>query len=133
DRLFRPGVHAPGAVLRPIGLSDPDGPPVEELDRCLNRRRIDRSGRVLGDLGPAPLDPLLELQHVAHVRTSARSSSSVDAALAQASIDGTIAIRTNPSPSGPKNDPGATTMPPLFNRCSAHSKEVSSVGTRTQR
>ena len=36
---------------------------------------------------------------------------------------GTIAIRTYPSPSGPKNDPGATTTPARSSRSSAHSSE----------
>src|SRR5512133_3039932 len=134
DRLFRPGVHPPGAVVAPrIQLGDADGPPVQELDRLLDRRRIDRSGRVRRDLGPAALDPLLELEHVLHVRTSERRSSSADAARAQASTVGTIAIRTKPSPSRPKNDPGATTMSPRSRRSSAHPNEVCEVGTRTQR
>ena len=108
--LLRPGVDAPSAAVSRIGLGDPERSSVEEFDRRLHRRRVDRGGRVFGHAGPAPLDPFLELQDVPHVRTSASRSSSADAARAQSSIGGTIAIRTNPSPSGPKNDPGATTM-----------------------
>src|SRR5207245_10750401 len=132
-RLSHPGVHVPGTVASSIGLGDADGSTVEELDRRLHGRRVDRGGGVFGHIGPAAFDPLLELLHVAHVRTSATSSSSVDAARSHASTGGTPRIPTNPSPSGPKNDPGATTMPPRSRRRSAHSNDVSVVGTRTQR
>src|SRR4029453_18514487 len=99
----------------------------------LHRLAVDRGLVAPGGVEPAPLNPRRQVLDEAHARTSARRPSSTAAARSQSASVGTIAIRTYPSPSGPKNDPGATTTSPRSSSSSAQSYEARPPGTATHR
>ena len=102
---------------RPSGSATRTSPRSSIADGFLDRvgvepirlRRTTRSIRSR-QVGPRPrsLPP--------HPRTPSRAS----AARSHSSIVGTIAIRTYPSPSGPKNEPGATTTSAPVEQSSDH-------------
>ena len=129
--LLRPGVHPPAAV--PVGLGHADLPPVEEIDRGFDRVRVELGGRIARERLPRPFDPAGQVGEIGHARTSASAASSSPAASSHAASGGTMAIRTYPSPSGPKNDPGATTTPVRSRRSRAHASDEGASGSRTQR
>src|SRR4051812_47048796 len=128
-RLLDPRVYAPRP--RTVGLGDAQLTAVQAVDRGLDRLDVERGAGVVFGGRPCGLDALLEVSD--HADTSAKIRSSAVAARRHSASVGTIAMRTNPSPSGPKNEPGATTTPARSRRSSAQSSDVRPTGTATQR